>query len=79
MFRGDKSDADMVDLSKVQHFVLTALLVLTYSAALFAMFGQVDGGTPIKKFPDIDNSFLALLGISHAAYLGYKLTPKAGS
>jgi hypothetical protein len=76
LFRGDESDADLVDFSKVQQLLLTTLLVVTYAAALFTMFGSA--GVQ-KTFPDVSTGFLALLGISHAAYLGYKLAPKSGS
>jgi hypothetical protein len=76
MFRGDESDADLVDFSKVQQLLLTTPLVVVYATALFTMFGGADVQ---KAFPDVGTGFLSLLGISHAAYLGYKLTPKSGS
>ena len=75
MFRGDESDADLVDFSKVQQFILTTLLVVVYAAALFALFAEPSA---IKAFPAVSTGFLALLGISHAAYLGYKMSPKTG-
>jgi hypothetical protein len=75
MFRGDESDADLVDFSKVQQFILTTLLVVVYAAALFALFAEPSA---IKAFPTVSTGFLALLGISHAAYLGYKMSPKTG-
>jgi hypothetical protein len=71
---GDESDATVVDVSKVQKLAFTVLLLVTYGAALFSVFAVT---SPVKQFPDVDPGFLALLGVSHAAYLAYKMTPKA--
>lgn len=73
MFRGDEADADLIDFSKVQQFLFTTLLVVIYAAALASHFAGLE---VLAGFPAIDKGFLALLGISHAAYLGYKISPK---
>lgn len=73
MFRGDE-DADTIDFSKVQQFTVTGLLLVIYAAALARLFA---GPGPLKSFPDIDGGFIALLGISHAAYLANKAAPKS--
>src|SRR5262249_35501462 len=73
MFRGDEADADFVDFSKVQQFTFTALLWFIYATALARLFSE---SHPIAAFPAIDAGFIALLGVSHAAYLAYKATPK---
>jgi hypothetical protein len=76
IFRGDEvADGDIVDFSKVQQLIITVLLMVTYSAALFAMFAKLNAAH-ISEFPTVSTGFLALLGISHAAYLGYKIAPK---
>jgi hypothetical protein len=67
--RGDTDNADYVDVSKLQQLSFTILLITVYGAGIFALF-QSSG--PITKFPDVDQGFLALLGISHAAYLANK-------
>jgi hypothetical protein len=70
---GDESDAAFVDISKVQKLAFTALLLVIYGAGLFSNFAMSGS---VKHFPDVDPGFVALLAVSHAAYLGYKMTPK---
>jgi len=70
---GDESDAAFVDVSKVQKLAFTVLLLVTYGAALFSAFAATGH---VRQFPEVDPGFLALLGVSHAAYLAYKMTPK---
>jgi hypothetical protein len=83
MFQGDEvGNAGYVDPAKVQMFVLTLVLVLTYAASLWSMFagitissdaavraGQLLG---IKALPTLSPSQIAVLGISHAGYLTSK-------
>lgn len=71
---GDYEGAPYIDVSKVQHLVLTMLLLLVY---MLALYGVLDKKLPlseaIPKFPDISPGMLSLLGISHAAYLAGKV------
>jgi len=70
LIRGDNDAGAWVDVSKLQQLALTAALALVYSLALWETF---DGSTAyVDFFPPIDGGFLALLGISHAAYLADK-------
>lgn len=73
IFRGDEADSDYVDMSKVQQFSFTALLLFIYAASVFKALAAPG---PLTALPAIDGGFVALLGLSHAAYLGYKVAPK---
>lgn len=74
IIRGDTNDADYVDVSKVQQLAFTILLLAVYGAALFNLLKPI---ALITKFPPVDGGFVALLGLSHAAYLAYKAVPKS--
>jgi len=71
MFRGEETgNAAHLDLSKIQMFYFTLILVLAYAVALGRAFS---GSEPdISMFPAVDPSMVALLGISHAGYLTHK-------
>jgi hypothetical protein len=73
IIRGDTNDADYVDVSKVQQLAFTVLLLVVYGSALFSLLKVL---TVVTKFPPVDGGFVALLGLSHAAYLAYKAAPK---
>jgi hypothetical protein len=74
MFKGDdKANADFVDLSKVQMFFFTLVLVLVYGVALASMFMVVDPKhSAITALPALTPSMVWLLGISQGGYLGSK-------
>ena len=78
LIRGDTAAGyAQIDVSKVQQLAFTILLVMIYGAALQAELSKVAttlAGMEIKGFPPIDGGFVALLGLSHAAYLTYKKT-----
>ncbi len=68
MFKGDEvATGAHLDLSKVQMFYFTLILVLAYAVALGTMFAASSGS--ITTFPAVDASMVALLGISHAGHL----------
>jgi hypothetical protein len=80
MFRGeDVSNAAAPDLSKIQQFLLSVLVLAVYAAALLDMF--LEGtvlGTPrgsAGSLPTLSEPFVWLMGISHASYLAYKAMP----
>jgi len=58
-----------VDLSKVQMFFFTALAIFTYAVLLLNQFAQVSPAT-INSFPALSDGLVAILGISHAGFLG---------
>ena len=77
MFTGDEtSNGAHVDLAKLQMFFFTLLIALSYCAALWRTFtyAPADG---ISVFPVLDQSTIALLGISHSGYLLNKAVPRS--
>jgi hypothetical protein len=74
LFKGDETgNAGHLDLGKVQMFFFTLIVVVAYAVALGAIFSGAD--PTINEFPLMDNSLVALLGISHAGYLTNKVIP----
>lgn len=87
LFTGEsEANAGTVDISRLQHLVITLLLLATYFNLVLQLVRQIGGrelilayvaGLPVfPAMPQIDSSFLVLLGASHAAYLGFKAMPK---
>ena len=77
MFTGDEtSNGAHLDLAKLQMFFFTLLLAIGYGAALWHMFkyAQADG---LSAFPALDESSIALIGISHVGYLANKVVPRS--
>jgi hypothetical protein len=77
MLTGDEtSNGAHLDLSKLQMFFFTLLIAASYCAALWHMFkfAQADG---ISAFPGLDQSIIALIGISHSGYLLNKAVPRS--
>ncbi len=64
---------DNLDLSKIQMFFFTVVLVIAYAAALWQMF---DGSGVVSTLPDVPKEMDVLLGISHAGYLTTKAVPQ---
>ncbi|HEU5226862.1 MAG TPA: hypothetical protein VFU49_03545 [Ktedonobacteraceae bacterium] len=78
LFTGEEvGNAAQFDLSKIQLFYFTFILILVYGIALATIFAGP--GPTIKALPDIDQGILALLGISHAGYLTSKAIPHSQS
>lgn len=76
----DVSAAGTVDVSKVQQFVITLILITTYLVMLLHMFwtgNAVDKDVPatISALPPLSPTFVYWLGISHLGYLAYKAAP----
>lgn len=77
LFRGDEADDETKpDLSKIQQFLISLILIGAYCVALGNMFRGLADGVPFRAFPALDLKFVWLLGISHAGYLTYKAAPK---
>lgn len=80
--RGDEvANAGIIDLAKVQQLLITLLLVVLYLAILcglfyYGPFTQKDATHEFTQLPDFSKDFVSLLTLSHAGYLGSKLTPK---
>lgn len=71
MFEGDElKDTAYVDLAKVQMFFFTVIVAVSYAVVLFQW--MQDGENPLGQFPGLSDGMVALMGISHAGYLGNK-------
>ncbi|UCF44001.1 MAG: hypothetical protein JSV99_03515 [Planctomycetota bacterium] len=73
MVRGEEtSNADVLDLTRLQNLFFTLILIGTYAVNLGSKL-VADAGeickSPIDKFPELGVSSIALLAISHAGYL----------
>lgn len=65
------ANAAHLDLARVQMLFFTLVLAVAYATALGRMFAGI-GDMNFEALPDLDQSALALLGISHAGYLTSK-------
>lgn len=83
MFRGEEvANAASPDLSKVQQFLITLVVLLVYGIAIWNAFAgpelvTQEGDQPsfFAAFPPLSPSLVWLIGISHAGYLAYKAVP----
>jgi hypothetical protein len=72
----------VVDISRLQKLIITAILVFAYAVSLWRFFGHPPAlvghppGPAAFNMPEVGRDFLALLGISHGAYLASKTTTK---
>lgn len=72
MFEGDElANTAHIDVSKVQMFFFTLVAIIAYGVNIYQY--MVDN-TPetLNTFPALSSGLVAVLGISHAAYLGNK-------
>ncbi len=70
MFQGDEiGNTTHVDLAKVQMFYFTVVSAVVFFAAVFHNL-LVNGD--LTHLPTLSEGFVAILGISHAGYLGSK-------
>lgn len=86
LFRGEETaNKDQVDVSRLQHLVITGLLLGGYVVLLLEYVRTVDGpavllanltGAPVfAAMPPVDGTFVGLLALSHAGYLAFKALP----
>lgn len=70
IFKGEEvGNRDQVDISKVQMFFFTIISALSYVVTLFYMLDTIDVPPSLPVLPD---GLIALLTISHGAYLTNK-------
>ena len=75
MFRAEEiGSIGRLDLGKIQMFYFTIIIVFSYGAALASLLATSSG--KVAAFPSLSQSAIALLGISHAAYLVDKAVPR---
>lgn len=78
LFRGDDvSNGAYLDVSKVQMFYITAILVFIYALMLGSSLSA--STRAFDKLPDFNAGMLTLLAISHGGYLTYKAVPHPGA
>ena len=82
------SDQDL-DVSRIQHLVISGALLTSYFMSLAAALGDIGGGSImtaiaanqsiLSNMPSVGTTtFLGLLGISHAGYLVFKANSSEG-
>lgn len=82
MFRGEEvGNAGSPDLSKVQQFLITIVVLTVYGAAIWASFVPPPTGKSdwLSSLPAFSDTMVWLIGISHAGYLAYKAAPHGAS
>jgi len=78
LFTGEEvGNCTQLDLGKIQLFYFTFILAFVYAVALGTLF--LSQAKVINAFPDVNAGVLAILGISHAAYLTNKAIPHSQS
>lgn len=84
LFQGDDvAKTGTVDIGKVQQAIVTLILLATYLGMLAELFMEgswtVPAGLKVSTtpMPAMSQTFVYLLGISHAGYLAYKAAPAA--
>jgi len=79
MFQGDElCDAHTADLSKVQMFFFTIVSAVVFLGTADAMFTNMKSIGDVL-IPQLPENLIALMGISHAAYLGNKSVTRTQS
>lgn len=86
LFKGEgRANAGYVDVSRLQHLVITTLLLGGYIVLLVEYVRTLDAtailmaimtGAPVfASMPPVDATFVGLLALSHAGYLAFKAMP----
>lgn len=79
----------IVDIGRVQHLAITALLLVAYASLVLALIARVDGYLAVwvlqahqsifAEMPALDSTFIALLTVTHVGLLGGKLADRGRS
>jgi hypothetical protein len=73
MFQGDElANTHLVDVAKLQLFFFTVTVVIAYGAQLYQLIAYKDLTQSGIRLPELQSGLLALMGVSHAGYLGSK-------
>jgi hypothetical protein len=75
----EEGNKELLDISRLQNLFFTLALVGAYAVSLGSVLQKAAAGIsvgPISEFPPISVGAAALLGISHAGYLGSKAVDK---
>jgi hypothetical protein len=77
MFQGDELvNTHLVDVAKLQMFFFTIVVAIAYGMQLFQLIAYDDLTQSDIHLPELQNGLLALMGVSHASYLGSKSVDK---
>jgi cell division protein FtsL len=72
MFEGEElANAQLLDVGKLQMFLFTIIIATIYGIQLYQLIAHNDL-TDDVSLPKVNEGLLALLGVSHAGYLGTK-------
>lgn len=76
IFTGDEvADCRRIDMAKVQMFFFTIIVIVAYSILIYVTMIN-NANTPNElEFPPLSEVIIALLAISHGAYLTEKAVP----
>ena len=73
MFQGDElANTHLVDVAKLQMFFFTIVVAMAYGMQLFQLIAYGDLKQCNVHLPELQDGLLALMGVSHAGYLGSK-------
>lgn len=76
LVRGETvADAKVLDVTRVQLLLLTGAALIAYGYALVQMAQASSEGGAIETLPPVSGGLLAIMGISHTAYIGRKAVP----
>jgi len=78
IFYGDDTgNADQVDVSKVQQFFFTVLLIISYAVAIGNILVTITpSSATCLSFPRLDPGFVGIMAVSQVAYIAYKAIPQ---
>ena len=76
VFGEETGNQGTVDLARVQMLLISIIVGVSYTVLIAARIGEDAKTGAIKGFPDMDGGLLALIAISHAGYLTYKVVKK---
>lgn len=77
MFEGEEvGNTAYIDVSKVQMFFFTLIAVLSYGTVLFGWLSGWNALLNPAAFPALSAGLIAILGISHAGFIGSQSTTK---
>lgn len=76
LFTGEEvGNAAHLDIARLQMFFFTLVAALGYAVMLGHMFSSGGGSVAFQALPELDQSMVALIAISHAGYLTAKAVP----
>ncbi|MEJ1961110.1 MAG: hypothetical protein WDO56_05985 [Gammaproteobacteria bacterium] len=74
LIRGEEvGNATVVDISRVQLLIITIVVVIAYGFSIWTQLAYAPG--PLIDLPELHQTLLGLILVSHASYIGGKLTP----